>query len=122
MSTIAHDPDEIIAVVNEKDEVIGQVTRKEAHITGALHRETAAYLINSKQQVLLQQRSDNNLWDHSSSGHFSFSQDYVEGAVKEFEEELGIILDKSDFKEIAKEKISVTSHQGKNNRFFNTRL
>jgi len=117
MNKIPHNPDEIIVVVNEKDEIIDKTTRKEAHIKGLLHREVYNYLINSSNQVLLHKRADSHLWDHSSSGHFPFEQDYEEGAMREFEEELGIRLDKNEFKEITKERISITSHKGKNNRF-----
>ena len=117
MNKIPHNPDEIIAVVNEKDEIIGKTTREEAHIKGLLHREAYNYLINSKNQLLLHKRADNHLWDHSSSGHFPLEEDYEEGAMREFEEELGIRLDKNAFKEITKERISITSHKGKNNRF-----
>ncbi len=117
MNKIPHNPDEIIAVVNENDELIGKTTRKEAHMKGLLHREAYNYLINSNKQVLLHKRADTHLWDHSSSGHFPLGQEYEEGAMREFEEELGIRLKKDEFKEIAKERMSITSHKGKNNRF-----
>ena len=117
MNKIPHNPDEIIAVVDDDDKIIGKTTRKEAHIKGLLHREAYNYLINSRKQVLLHKRADNHLWDHSSSGHFPFEQDYKEGAIREFEEELGIKLNADEFKEIAKEKRTKTSHKGKNIRF-----
>lgn len=103
-----HNLDELVALVNYNDEVIGKATRDEVHSKGLLHRETYCYLINSKNQVLLQRRKDNLLWDHSSAGHFPFNQTYEEGIVREFEEELGIKLPKKYFKEIAKEKISLS--------------
>jgi len=117
MSRIPHDPDEIIALVDDEDRIISSTTRKEAHEKGLLHREAYAYLINSRKQVLLQKRADNHLWDHSVGGHFPLEQDYQEGALREFREELGINLDKSEFKEIANERTKMTSHNGKNVRF-----
>jgi|TARA_Y100000310_G_C20700281_1_gene829054 isopentenyldiphosphate isomerase len=113
----AHNPDEIIAFVDREDKVIGKITRKEAHSKGLLHRESNNYLINSKKQILLQRRTDNNLWSHSSAGHMSLKQNYLDGAVSEFKEELGIKLNKKEFKEIAKEKVSMTSGKGHNIRF-----
>ncbi|MCX6710664.1 MAG: NUDIX domain-containing protein [Candidatus Woesearchaeota archaeon] len=117
MGRIPHDPNEIIAVMDDEDRIIGRTTRKEAHEKGLLHREAYAYLINSKKQVLLQRRADNHLWDHSVGGHFPLEQDYLEGALREFREELGINLDEREFKEIAKDRIRITSHNGKNVRF-----
>jgi 8-oxo-dGTP pyrophosphatase MutT (NUDIX family) len=55
--------------------------------------------------LLLHKRLDNHKWDHSSAGHFPYDQDYLEAAQREFEEELGIRLDKSHFKEVAYKKI-----------------
>ena len=85
--------------------MVGKATRAEAHYKCLLHRETYCYVINAKNQVLLHKREDNHLWDHSSSGHFSFNESYEDGIVREVEEELGIKLLKEEFEEIAKEKI-----------------
>jgi len=112
---IPHSPNEIIAIVNEKDEVIAQSKRRYAHVKGLLHREICIYVINSKKQVLLHKRTDNNLWDHSCSGHVN--EDYEESAVREFEEELGIKISKNKLQEIAKEKLTLTSYKVPNNRF-----
>ncbi|HJX49996.1 MAG TPA: NUDIX domain-containing protein [Candidatus Nanoarchaeia archaeon] len=117
MGKIPHNPDERIAVVNKKDEIIGKTTRKKAHEEGSLHREVINYLINSKNQLLLHKREDNHLWDTSSSGHFPAEQNYGEAAAREFEEELGIKINKTELNEIAKEIIEITSHKGKNYRF-----
>lgn len=100
-----HNLDEVVALVNDKDEIVGKATRSEVHSKGLLHRETYCYVINAKNQVLLHRRKDNHLWDHSSSGHFSFNESYEDGIEREVEEELGIKLLKEDFEEIAKEKI-----------------
>lgn len=118
MKRVAHDPDEIIAIVDENDEVIGKATRKEAHSKGLLHRESYIYLINSKKQILLHKRLDNHLWDHSSAGHFPVEQDYKECAIREFKEELGIKLNADELKEIAKERRITIKKDRKNDRFF----
>lgn len=98
-SKVPHDPDEVLAVVDEKDAVIGSASRKEVHDKGLLHREVYVFLINGLGQVLLQKRKDVPIWDASCSGHFPKDQDYLEAAQREFEEELGISLSKSDFAE-----------------------
>jgi len=94
---VAHDPNEVLAVVDEKDNVVGSATRKEVHEKGLLHREVYVFLVNNAGQVLLQKRKDFPVWDSSASGHFPKDQDYLEAAQREFEEELGILLDKSEF-------------------------
>ncbi|TKJ17280.1 hypothetical protein CEE44_01970 [Candidatus Woesearchaeota archaeon B3_Woes] len=119
MNKISHDPNEIIDVVDEFDNVIGSTTRKEVHTKGILHREVYVYLINSNKEVLLQKRKDNHLWDHSIGGHFPINQSYEVAALRESKEELGITLNNQDLKEVAKEKfIKIkTSHKGLNKRF-----
>jgi isopentenyldiphosphate isomerase len=117
MARAAHDPGEIIAVVDDADRVIGKSTREDAHARGLLHRESCCYLLNSKGQVLLQKRRDNGLWDHSCAGHFSVKETYEQGAIREFQEELGLLLRRSELVELGKERLSVTSHKKINNRF-----
>ena len=104
---IPHDPEEIIALVDETDRIVGETTRKEAHEKGLLHREAYVYILNSKKHVLMQKRKDHHLWDHSAAGHFPKNQNYEEAALREAEEELGIKLDKIELKEIAYEKLKV---------------
>ncbi len=108
MKKIPHDPNEIIALVNEKDEVIGKATRKETHEKGALHREVFVIIQNRKNEILLQKRKDNLLWDSSSGGHFPHNQTYEEAAIREVFEELGVKIKKTDLEKVAKEEIHST--------------
>ena len=107
---IPHDPDEIIAVVDDNDNIIGESSRKDVHKNALVHREIGVVLINSKEEVLLQKRKDNGMWDASAGGHFPKDMSYEEAAVKEFEEELGIKICKEDIEEVTKEKISSQTH------------
>lgn len=93
--------EERVAIVDENDNVIGETTVSESHLKGLQHRIVSTYLINSKKQVLLQQREDNKLWDHSSAGHMPTEEDYLSCAVREFEEELGVHVPAEEFKEIS---------------------
>jgi len=117
MNKIPHNPEEIIAIVDDDDNVIGETKRREIHAKGILHREAYVYLINSKKQVLLHKRVDMPIWDHSCSGHFPTKQSYLEAAQREFEEELGIKLDKKEFNEIAVEKLETIRPDMHNHRF-----
>lgn len=112
---IAHDPNEIIACVDGDDSITGKATREDAHSEGLWHREAYCYILNTKKQVLLQKRADNHLWDTSGAGHFPFNQTYEEAIIREIEEELGIKLEPHDFKEVAKEKLTIARKI--NNRF-----
>lgn len=88
--------DELLDLVNESDEVIGEVWRSEA--TGnreVIIREIAILIFNSDNKLLLQQRSWTKrsypgYWTISSSGHVPKGGDVKESAERELWEELGI--------------------------------
>ncbi len=105
---IAHNPNELIAIVDGNDNIIGKYPRKN-HAEGRLHRETSVLIINSKNEILIQRRSNNNLLDYSASGHFPFNEGYLEGAIREVQEELGMNIPKSKFLKISKHRIDYTA-------------
>ena len=118
MSKIAHDPDEILAVVDDKNGIVGKEARRIIHEKGLWHREVYNYILTSEKKVLLHKRLDMHLWDHSCSGHFPHDQNYMQAAQREFEEELGIKLEYDDFQELGIEKIYGIRPDGSNdNRF-----
>ena len=87
--------DEIFDVVNERDEVIGQSTRREVHARGLLHRAVHVLVFNARGQIFLQKRSmakDSapGCWDSSCSGHLDAGEDYLPAAVRELVEEIGL--------------------------------
>lgn len=107
---------ENIPIVNEQDEIISEADISKVHKKGLWHREAYTYLI-SHHEVLLQKRLDDGMWDHSSAGHFSSDETYIQGAQREFKEELGIDLSINNFVEIGYEKL-LSKHADKiNNRF-----
>ena len=92
-------PEEIFDVVNERDEVVGQNTRREVHRLGLKHRAVHVLVFNAAGQVFLQKRSmkkdrQPGLWDSSSSGHVDSGEDYDACAVRELREEIGLELAK----------------------------
>lgn len=97
--------DEVFDVVNEKDEVIGEATRREVHQNPKLiHRAVHIWILNDKGEILLQQRSLTKdkapgQWDISCAGHVKkgYSPEFT--AERELIEELGI---KADFSLIKK--------------------
>jgi isopentenyldiphosphate isomerase len=87
--------EEIFDVVNERDEVIGQRTRREVHRLGLKHRAVHVLVFNSRGEVFLQKRSLKKdaaagLWDSSTSGHLDSGEDYDACAVRELREEIGL--------------------------------
>lgn len=87
--------DEIFDVVNERDEVIGQSTRREVHGKGLRHRAVHVLVFNARGQVFLQKRSmakdtAPGCWDSSCSGHLDTGEDYLPAAMRELVEEIGL--------------------------------
>lgn len=99
--------DEMLDIVNEHDEVIGQTSRGEAHARGLMHRAVHIMLSNSDGQYFLQRRSltkDTNpgLWDSSAAGHVDAGEQYLQSAVRELEEELGVSVEPHQLTEIGR--------------------
>jgi len=80
--------EEYFDVVNDRDEVIGQETRREVHRRGLKHRAVHVIVFNAKDQVFLQKRSlkkdaHPGAWDSSASGHLAPGETYDDAAVRE---------------------------------------
>src|SRR5437868_2592479 len=91
------DPEELFDVVNERDEVISQLARREVHRRGLRHRAVHVLIYNSRGEVLLQKRSAKKdtfplRWDSSAAGHLNPGEPYDACALRELEEELGFAL------------------------------
>lgn len=88
--------DELLDLVNDKDEVIGTVYKSEAHSNPDLiHREIALIIFNHKGETLLQQRSskkkaDPLKWVVACSGHVGAGEAPDDAVKRELKEELGI--------------------------------
>ena len=90
---------EILDVVDEYGNPTGEtVEREKAHEKGIMHRTSHVWLLRKKQgkvQILLQKRCETKesfpgCYDISSAGHIPAGMDFVESAIKELQEELGI--------------------------------
>ncbi len=87
--------EEIFDVVNERDEVIGQMPRPQVHREGHKHRSVHVLVFNTRGDIFLQKRSMTKdtfpgAWDSSASGHVDRGEDYDACAVRELREELGL--------------------------------
>lgn len=86
---------EVFDVVNERNEVTGQLTRGEVHARKLLHRAVHIFVINSRGKIYLHQRSHLKdvspmKWDSSAAGHLDAGEAYADAAVRELKEEIGI--------------------------------
>jgi len=89
--------EEIFDIVNERDEVVGQNTRREVHARGLWHRAVHVLVFNARGEVFLQKRSMRKdiaagKWDSSASGHLDSGEDYDACAVREVREEISLHL------------------------------
>ncbi len=116
-SMIAHNPNELVAVVDENDRTIGTDTRDNVHKKGLLHREIAVIIFNKKNEMFLQKRKDNGKYGFSAAGHFPVNENYLQGAIREAKEEIGIELKENYLKEIAKLRRDVSREGLRNNVF-----
>jgi len=110
-----HEPEEIIAIVDDNDNVIGKYPRGN-HADGRLHREASVLIVNSKNEILIQERDNSGRLDYSASGHFPYDEDYLDGAVREVKEELGLDIPRSEFVKVLKHRIDYSGRHI-NNRF-----
>jgi isopentenyldiphosphate isomerase len=90
---------ELLDVVDENGVPTGEIiSREKAHRTGVRHRTSHVWLVRRHEgsyQLLLQKRSAQKetypgCYDISSAGHIPAGDGYVESALRELEEELGM--------------------------------
>ncbi len=91
----ANAPLEILDLVNQNDEIIGEVVREDANSNPKLfHREVAIVLVDNQSRILLQKRSkyktiNPGMWS-ITAGHVIKGKDLLVTAHQELREELGI--------------------------------
>lgn len=93
---------ELFDVLSEDFKETGLVRERSiVHELGSWHRTAHVWVVRKKEkgfEVLLQKRSSNKdsfpgCYDISSAGHIHAGEDYLESAIRELEEELGIVAE-----------------------------
>lgn len=93
---------EYFDIVDENGIPTGEIVeRAEAHDKAIRHRTAHVWIVrkrNDSTQILLQKRCENKdsfpgCYDISSAGHIPAGADYIPSALRELEEELGVITD-----------------------------
>jgi isopentenyldiphosphate isomerase len=90
--------DEYIDIVDRSGKPTGKTALKsEAHKNGWYHNTIHLWLYTKKSKILLQQRSHKKaiyplLWDVSVAGHIDAGESFIEAALRETQEEIGLCL------------------------------
>lgn len=87
-------PDELVDVINENNEVVGQAMKSEVHQKGLRHRLAAVLLQNEAGKYLIPTASEKKVeagkLTFSAAGHVQSGNNYLESACRELLEETGL--------------------------------
>lgn len=86
---------EILDVVDEEDNVIGQMAHEDIDKKLLPHRIVHVLIFDGEGKMVLQKRSANKSfcplhWSTAVGGHVQSGEDYEDAAMREFKEELGV--------------------------------
>jgi isopentenyl-diphosphate delta-isomerase type 1 len=92
---------EYVHNVTDNDNVIGKITREECIEKKFVHRAVAILVFDKKNDIFIHSRSNNKdlfpgYWDGSVGGAVQWGESYEEAALRELNEEIGIV-DKISF-------------------------
>ena len=112
---------ELLDTVDENDSVIGTMTRAESKKLGKRYRVVRIVVMDEDGKLLIQKRvatkdSYPNCWDNAAAGHVDSGENYDMAALRELEEEIGVMgFDLTEVKYFYSEIISPKGQ--KMNRF-----
>ncbi len=91
-------PEELVILVNEKDEQIGLMPKLEAHQKALLHRAFSVFIFNDDNELMLQQRAldkyhSPGLWTNTCCSHQRERESNVEAGKRRLQEEMGFTTD-----------------------------
>lgn len=94
--------EEQVILVNENDEPIGLMNKLEAHEKAVLHRAFSVFVLNDKNEVMLQQRAHHKyhsplLWTNTCCSHQRAGETNIEAGKRRLFEEMGF---KTELKEL----------------------
>ena len=94
--------EENVILVNEKDEPIGLMPKMEAHEKAVLHRAFSVFVLNNKNEIMLQQRAHHKyhsplLWTNTCCSHQREGETNIQAGSRRLFEEMGF---QTDLKEL----------------------
>src|SRR5690625_6345690 len=90
--------EELVVLVNDKDEKIGLMPKLEAHEKGKLHRAFSVFVFNDEAQMLLQQRALHKYhtpgkWANTCCSHQRDGESTLDAGKRRLKEEMGFVTD-----------------------------
>ena len=103
---------ELIQIVDENGNFTGQIIDKEeAHDKNLLHNEVAAFIINDKEQVLLQKRSANKRFNPNKwalcAGHVDAHESLENAILREIKDEVGLDISIDDLHQLGEREFTI---------------
>ena len=89
---------ENVILVNENDEQIGLMEKIEAHEKALLHRAFSVFILNSKGELMLQQRAlhkyhSPGLWTNTCCSHQRDGESNITAGKRRLQEEMGFVTE-----------------------------
>lgn len=86
--------EEFVVLVNQNDEQIGLMAKLEAHEKALLHRAFSVFVLNEKNEIMLQQRAIDKyhsplLWTNTCCSHQRENESNLEAGRRRLREEMG---------------------------------
>lgn len=90
--------EEQVILVNERDEKVGLMEKIEAHKKALLHRAFSVFVLNDKNEIMLQQRAYSKyhspgLWTNTCCSHQRDGESNIEAGKRRLMEEMGFTTD-----------------------------
>ena len=87
--------EEKVILVDANDNPIGLMNKLEAHEKAVLHRAFSVFVLNEKNEIMLQQRASHKyhsplLWTNTCCSHPRENETYKEAAQRRLQEEMGM--------------------------------
>ncbi len=97
--------EEMLDVIDNRDEVLGEATRQECHEEFLRHRAVQIFVFDPQGRIFVQKRTKTKdvfpgLYEASCSGHVQAGEAYSQAAVRELAEELGITHQEHELKKL----------------------
>ncbi|MHC5353599.1 isopentenyl-diphosphate Delta-isomerase [Myroides sp. LJL115] len=92
---------ELVVLVNEQNEQIGLMEKIEAHEKALLHRAFSVFILNSKNEIMLQQRAAHKyhsplLWANTCCSHQREAETNIQAGKRRLQEEMGFEVELKD--------------------------
>lgn len=90
--------EENVILVNEQDEQIGLMPKLEAHQKAVLHRAFSVFVLNSQNEIMLQQRAHQKyhsplLWTNTCCSHQREGETNIQAGTRRLHEEMGFVTE-----------------------------